>query len=352
MAAHLISYLATFAVAFTLALVLTPLMARLALKWGIQAAPGGRRLHPRHVPKLGGVALYVAFLAAVLLAQLLPVPHMDPKEGIRLFGLLAGGTVLFLVGLLDDCRELPPWPQFAAQFVAAGIAIACLIHIEYVNNPFTGQWTAQFPYWFTVLVSLFWLLGMTNTVNWLDGLDGLAAGVTAIGSAVLFINAAFRLDPPQESVALLPLALLGATLGFLPYNFTPARIFIGGGAAWLGFTLGALSIIGGAKMAAVLFVMGLPILDVAWQIVYRVRHGRSPTTGDRGHLHFRLQDMGLSQRTIVLAYYLFCTLFGVLTLVVSSRIFKLAALGVLAAIVLGTLLWLTRTVPSEPGTDR
>ena len=352
MAIPLISYLATLAFSFALAFLLTPLIARLARTWGVQAVPGGRRLHPRHVPKLGGVALYGAFLVTVLLAQFLPVARMDPNEGIRLFGLLAGGSVLFVIGVLDDCRELPPWPQFVAQLIAAGMAIACLIHIEYVNNPFTGQWTAQFPYWFTVLFSLFWLLGMTNTVNWLDGLDGLAAGVTAIGSAVLFINAAFRLDPPQESVALLPLALLGATLGFLPYNFTPARIFIGGGAGWLGFTLGALSIIGGAKMAAVLLVMGLPILDVAWQIVYRVRHGRSPTAGDRGHLHFRLQDMGISQRRIVLAYYVFCTFFGVLTLVVSSRIFKLAALGVLAAIVIGALVWLTRSVPAAPETDR
>jgi UDP-GlcNAc:undecaprenyl-phosphate GlcNAc-1-phosphate transferase len=352
MAVSVISYLITFGVAFALAVLLTPLVGRLARRWGVHALPGGRRTHPRVVPKLGGVAIYGAFLAAVLLAQFLPVPRMDENEGIRLLGLLAGGTVLFLVGVIDDWRELPAWPQFAAQLLAAGIAIACLIHIEYVNNPFTGQWTAQFPYWFTFLFSLFWLLGMTNTVNWLDGLDGLAAGVTAIGSIVLFVNAAFRLDPHQESVALLPLALAGATLGFLPFNLTPARIFIGGGASWLGFTLGALSIIGGAKMAAVLLVMGLPILDVAWQIVYRIRHGRSPTVGDRGHLHFRLQDMGISQRRIVLAYYLFCAFFGVLTLVVSSRIFKLAALGVLAAVVLGVLIWLTRTGPSPSGPDR
>lgn len=352
MADSIVSYLATFGFAFALSLVLTPLVGRLARRWGVQAVPGGRRHHRRMVPKLGGLALYGAFMAAVILAQFLPVARMDPKEGIRLLGLLTGGTVLFISGVLDDWRELPAWPQFAAQLLAAGIAIACLIHIEYVNNPFTGQWTAQFPYWFTVLFSLFWLLGMTNTVNWLDGLDGLAAGVTAIGSAVLFVNAAFRLDPHQESVALLPLALLGATLGFLPYNLTPARIFIGGGASWLGFTLGALSIIGGAKMAAVLLVMGLPILDVAWQIVYRIRHGRSPTVGDRGHLHYRLQDLGLSQRKIVLAYYLFCAFFGVLTLVVSSRIFKLAALVVLTVIVLGTLVWLTRTAPPETGADR
>jgi UDP-GlcNAc:undecaprenyl-phosphate GlcNAc-1-phosphate transferase len=192
-----------------------------------------------------------------------------------------------------------------------------------------------------------WLVGMTNTVNWLDGLDGLAAGVTAIAAVVLFINAAYRLNPPQESVALLPLALLGATLGFLPYNFFPARLFIGGSAHWLGFTLGALSIIGGAKMAAVLLVMGGPILDVAWQIISRIRRGRNPTVGDRGHLHFRLQDMGISQRKIVLAYYGFCAFFGVLTLAISSRMFKLIAMGVMVAIVVGVLVWLTRAMETE-----
>jgi len=336
------SFALTFAIAFVLALVLTPVVGRLAARWGVVAAPGGRRKHPRSVPKLGGVALYLAFVAAILLAQLLPVEHGDPKETIRLAGLLVGGTLLFIVGLIDDWRELGPRPQLLAQLLAAVIAIACLIIIEYVNNPFTGRWTSQFPYWFTFLFTLFWLMGMTNTVNWLDGLDGLAVGVVAIEAAVLFINAAFKLEPPQESVALLPLALLGATLGFLPYNFFPARIFIGGGALWLGFTLGALSIIGGAKAAALLLVMWIPILDVTWQIISRVRRGRNPAVGDRGHLHFRLQDMGIAQWKIVLAYYSFCAFFGALTLIVSSQLFKLMALGVMGLIVVGVMVWLTR----------
>ncbi len=347
MADRVTPFLVTFLVAFFFALVATPLFGQLARRWGVTAVPGGRRKHVRPVPKWGGLALYLGFTVAVLVAQLMPVPRMDDKEIIRLAGLLGGGLLLIVVGVLDDRRELKPLPQFGAQILAAGLAIACLIHIEYVNNPFSGEWTAQFPYWFTVLFSLFWLMGMTNTVNWLDGLDGLAAGVTAIASAVLFINAAFRLDPPQESVSLLPLALLGATLGFLPYNFYPARVFIGGGAVWLGFTLGALSIIGGAKMAAVLLVMGGPILDVAWQIVRRLRRGRNPAVGDRGHLHFRLQDLGVSQRKIVLAYYLFCAFFGTLTLVVSSQLFKLAALGLMGLAVIGVLVWLTRRMGEE-----
>ncbi len=336
------SFIVTFLVALSLALVLTPAIGRLASRWGITAAPGGRRRHTAPVPKLGGLAIYLAFVIAVVVAQFLPVERGDPNEPLRLTGLLVGGTVLLAAGLLDDWRELSPLPQFAAQIIAAAIAIGCLIFIEYVNNPFTGDWTPQFPFWFTVLFSLVWLMGMTNTVNWLDGLDGLAVGVTAIASAVLFINAAYRLNPPQSSVALLPVALLGATLGFLPFNSHPARIFVGGSALWLGFTLGALSIIGGAKMAAVLLVMGGPILDVAWQIVSRVRRGGNPTIGDRGHLHFRLLDMGISQRKIVLAYYGFCAFFGLLTLIVASRIFKLIAMGAMALVVVGLLVYVAR----------
>ncbi|MCZ7546843.1 MAG: undecaprenyl/decaprenyl-phosphate alpha-N-acetylglucosaminyl 1-phosphate transferase [Anaerolineae bacterium] len=152
---------------------------------------------------------------------------------------------------------------------------------------------------------------------------------------VLFINAAFRLDPPQHSVSLLPLALLGATLGFLPFNFPPARVFMGSsGAMFLGYTLGALAIIGGAKMATILLVMGLPLLDLAWVAASRLRAGQHPLHGDRTHLHFRLLDLGLTQRQITLGYWAFSAAFGALTLVTTSRLFKLVALLVMGVLVL------------------
>jgi UDP-GlcNAc:undecaprenyl-phosphate GlcNAc-1-phosphate transferase len=147
----------------------------------------------------------------------------------------------------------------------------------------------------------------------------------------------------QLSVALLPLALLGATLGFLPLNFHPAKVFMGSSGSYpLGFALGALGIIGGARMATVLLAMGLPILDVAWQIVRRRRLGQPIGLGDRGHLHFRLHDLGYSQRTIVLAYYGFCALFGLLALLLPSRLYKLLALLLLGLMVGLLLLWLSR----------
>jgi len=352
-----------FALAFVLSLGLAPLSRWLGERLHLVAVPGGRRRHSRPVSRIGGLPIYVAFCSAVIAAQFfvsdwphplsavpaaLQIVRFDPKEIVRLAGLLLGGTFIFLVGLYDDWRELPPLPQYIAQLVAAAIAVLFLILIEYVNNPFTGRQTPDFPYVVTVTISLFWLVLMMNTVNWLDGLDGLAAGVVAIACMVLFLNAVFRLDPPQYSVAVLPAALLGATLGFLPFNFSPARIFLGSsGAFFLGFTLGVLSIIGGAKMASILLAMGLPLLDVAWQITSRLLRGQNPALGDRGHLHFRLADMGLSQRQIVVGYYLFCALFGGLTLLISSRLYKFIALLVMILICVAAFVWLARRRPYD-----
>ena len=190
---------------------------------------------------------------------------------------------------------------------------------------------------------------MMNTVNWLDGLDGLADGIAAIFSLILFL-AMLRQTPeqqPQISLAPLPLALLGATLGFLPYNFHPARVFMGSsGALLLGFALGSLGIIGGAKVATVLLVLAMPILDVAWLIVSRIRRGRSPVQGGRDHLHFRLLDLGLSQQQIVIGYWVISGLFGALALLIEARIYKLIALGILGIVTIVVLITVSRLQPS------
>jgi UDP-GlcNAc:undecaprenyl-phosphate GlcNAc-1-phosphate transferase len=335
---YFISFPLIFLVSFSIALSLTPIAGKLGMRYGLVDLPGGRRRHRGRVSRLGGIALYFAFTTAVILTLVLPKhllpPRLDPKEITRLTGVLLGSAFMFLVGLYDDRKELPPPPQLAAQFVASLIAICFLVFIERVMNPFTDRLTI-FPFPLTFAFTVFWLMGMINTVNFLDGLDGLAAGVAAILSAVLAIH---MYREGQQSVALLPLALLGATLGFLPYNFHPARVFMGSsGSFFLGFTVGALGIVAGAKVATVLLVMGIPIMDVAWLIFDRTRRGRSFAIGDRRHLHFLLLDMGFSQRQIVLAYYFFCAFFGALALLISSRIYKLLAiigLGIMTAILL------------------
>jgi UDP-GlcNAc:undecaprenyl-phosphate GlcNAc-1-phosphate transferase len=294
---------------------------------------------------MGGVALLFAFVLALGAAAW----RGDLTQGYsagdfaRLNGLLIGGLAACVFGLVDDRFDLSPGPQFFFQFLLSLVALGTLLWLERFTVPTLGL-VALSDYawgpWLYVPLTILWVMGMMNTVNWLDGLDGLAAGVGAILCLVLAVHM-HRVGQP--SVALLPLALLGALLGFLPYNAFPARVFLGStGAYFLGYALGSLGLIAGGRVPTVLLVMGLPVVDVAWQIFDRVRHRRSPTGADRGHLHFRLRDLGLSERAIVLAYWGFCALFGALALIVSSWLYKLIALlaiGIGVVILLAYLSW-------------
>lgn len=327
-------FLAVFLGAFLLALLLTPPVARWARGHGFFYAARPQDIHTQVTPRLGGVPIYVAFVAAVGLAWVLPVPRPDLQEPLRVAGVLLGATLVLLLGIRDDRRPLPPLPQLAGQIVAAAVAIALGVRADFIANPFGG--TLDFPLALSVAFTLVWILGATNTVNWLDGLDGLAAGVTVIAALALALHS-FRLG--QSSIALLALALAGAGLGFLPFNLHPARIFLGGGAYLLGYLLGALSIIGGTKGATLLLVLGIPILDTAWQIAGRLRRGRSPLKAERAHLHHRLFDLGLSQPRVVALYYALSLVFGALALGLPSGLEKLAALAGVV-LVLGILLLL------------
>ncbi len=322
------AYIIVFNCALALSLLTIPLARYLSLRFGITSIPGGRRQEQVAMPKLGGLAIFIGFTCAVLLAQFLPVPRSDPNEISRLAGLVCGGALIFILGILDDVFDLSYLQIFFFQIVTAAIAIAFQIYIEFFNNPLTGAKTDPWPPIVTVALTMFWLVLMMNTVNLLDGSDGLASGIVFIAAIVLFLNSAFRQMPPQTSVSLLHLAFAGAVLGFLIHNFYPARIYVGGSAWFLGYVLGCLSIIGGAKMATILLVMGLPLMDLGWQVVNRIRHGNNPFQGDRGHLHFRLLDTGaLSPRQIALGYYVICAFLGFLTLVTTSQLFKFIAFG-------------------------
>jgi len=301
------------------------------------AEPGGRRIHQGYISRLGGLGLFAGFLGAGLLVFGLSAfkiwPPMGAEDAKLLSGVLLGSVVVFGFGVLDDKFEFPAWPQFAAQFVAALIAIAFDIIVERVTLPIWGY--TVFPGLITYPLTIFWVMGMINTVNWLDGLDGLAAGVTAIAS-LLFAIHAYSLG--QTTVALFPLALAAACAGFLPFNFHPARVFMGSsGSMLLGFALASLSILAPAKVATALLVLSVPIIDVAWLIIWRWRRG-NPTQAGRDHLHYRLLDLGLSHRQIVLLYYGFCAAFGLLALLIEVRVFKLAALVIIALLTLA-LLW-------------
>jgi len=286
------------------------------------------------MPRLGGIAIVLGFTLAVFGSLVLPIDR-PADEWPRIWGFLLGGTVVVLLGIWDDLRHLSPFPQLLLQVVAAAIVVTALGPVGVVNSPF-GEPIMLHPL-VGYAFALVWILGFVNTVNWLDGIDGLAAGVVAIAGLVLFVRS---VGLEQYSIALLALALVGSALGFLPFNFYPARLFMGSsGAYFLGYALGVLSIIGGAKVATALLVLGIPIIDAAWDIALRIALGASPFIGDRSHLHHRLLSLGLSPRQIVLLLYALCGVFGVLALVLSEttqRLYALVGLVVIAgALVIG-----------------
>lgn len=353
-------YLVVFSAALIAALILTPLMKRLALHWGIVAAPGGRRKHASPIPMLGGLAVFGGWVIGVILIYWL-LPPLEPGDELRLRGVVIGSLVMVVGGLLDDWRELKPWVQFLIQFIGATIAMSHLIFIEVFTSPVGAAsfWTSAPLSWLVtldgdlvwiwrplaLLFTVFWVVGMINAINWLDGLDGLATGVCTI-AALLFAWHSYRLG--QTTVALFPLALAGALLGFLPFNFAPARIFLGtAGAYFLGYQIATLSILSPAKFSTALLVLAVPILDVAWQIIDRIRRGQNPLQGDRGHLHFRLSDGGLPTRQIVIGYYIVAMAFGLVAIMAPSGLFKLLLWMALGVAVITLLIWLSRRPASQ-----
>ena len=275
--------------------------------------PEPRRVHGHPIPRLGGIAIFLSF-TVVSLALFRP---RSPHEWHVYVGLLAAAVVIVAVMAYDDVRGLPPLPRLGVQTVAALIAIypgAEGTLIQVIHNPLLASDHSRtfLALWIAIPFTWFWLTGMMNTVNWMDGTDGLAGGVVAIAACVM---AAISWMLGQHGPALLCAILAGATLGFLPLNWHPARLFMGdSGAMFLGLALAILADVGGAKLATMLLLLGVPILDVARVILRRVRQGRSPLRFDRAHLHHRLLAGGFSQRQIALLFYVITALFGGLTI--------------------------------------
>lgn len=280
-------------------------------------------LHTRPTPLMGGVAVYLAFALVTITALPLTPPVV---------GLLLGGLAAIAVGLADEFLNLSPPVHLAGQVGAALVAViggVGLIHS--VSDPFSSLAApaTRLPLVLAVVVTIFWLVAMMNTVNFLDGLDGLAAGVVALSALLLAIWALhperFLITPtPNHEDLVMPLALVGALVGFLRYNWRPAKIFLGDtGALFLGLTIAGLAIIGPAKLATALLVLIIPVLDVAWAILRRSLHGRSFLTGDKQHVYHRMMEIPigkagsarrLSATQTVLLLYLLCIVLGGLDL--------------------------------------
>ncbi len=319
---------AALAIATVVSFILTPLAIRFAPQLGaIDVPTEERRVHDRPIPRTGGLAVALTFvgvgLAGIIANNIFHfAPALRAVRVPEVFALFAGVSVGAILGYLDDRLELRARWQFISQFVLAGIALLGGIRIERLPNPFgdnidlTGTPLLEAA---AIAVTTIWIVGMINSTNFVDGLDGLLAGIALI--AVTTLGVTSLLDPsPQPAVALLCALLAGSLLGFLPYNFHPARVFIGtAGVFTVGYALAVLSIVGTAKVAVALLVLGVPVIDTFWIIIRRVAQKRSPFSADRGHFHHRLLDLGLSHRGAVLTIYALCIVLAALSVILSGR---------------------------------
>jgi len=334
------NYLAPFFSAFLISVVLTYLIRLLALKLKIVDQPGEpRKIHLAPVPALGGLAIFLTCFLVMLIFSRYGFLTDGRITFQHLIGIIIGGALLMIGGYLDDKYRLKPPQTFIWPVLAALVMVFSGLSLHYITNPFGGLLFFGGSWLGSVLVFL-WLLGMMYTTKFLDGLDGLVAGISGIGSVILFVVSLFW-DKPLSGTSILCLILAGAAFGFLIWNFNPAKIFLGeGGSLFLGFMLGVLSLISGAKIATALLIMGIPILDVAWVIIRRVfKEKKSAFMGDRKHLHFRLLDSGLNQRQTVLFLYLLTLLFGTASLF-QQTVGKIITLGILLIVMFCLAWWL------------
>ncbi|TCK87910.1 UDP-GlcNAc:undecaprenyl-phosphate GlcNAc-1-phosphate transferase [Natranaerovirga hydrolytica] len=304
-------YILAFGIAFAISLLMTPVSKKIAFKIGAIDYPKSRGMHKKPMPLAGGIAIVSGFMLTVIFI----VPFMNGVENVQLMGLIFGGILITSVGLLDDVHSLSPKIKLSFQIIAALIVVYTGTTIEYFSWPFSSANIIELGA-MSKLVTMVWVIGVTNAVNLIDGLDGLAAGVSSIAALCLMLLSILTPVPIPVTIVLTA-ALAGSCLGFLPYNFNPAKIFMGDtGSTFLGFTLAVISIQGLMKsytavtVFVAVLVLGLPIFDTFFAIFRRVISGRPVMEADRGHLHHRLVDRGYSQKRAVLTLYGISSCFG------------------------------------------
>ena len=322
-----------FIVSFAFTFATTPLVRRFAFKIGaIDIPKDNRRMHKKPTPRIGGLAIIFGFTVATLC-------FAQPSR--QLYGTLAGAAIIAVMGVIDDCKNLPAKLKFVIQIIAALVVVfAGDIKIDVFTNP---NFLSDNPYWvlpewLSVTLTVIWIVFITNAVNFIDGLDGLAAGVSAIMSiSLVFIS----IRVGEYSIAILGIALMGSCFGFLPFNFNPAKIFMGDtGSTFLGFMLATLSIQGVFKSYAVisfavpLLILGLPLFDALFAMIRRILRGQSPMTADRGHLHHRLVDMGFSQKQTVFILYAISGVLGITAVLLAESGVPRALLLVICVLIL------------------
>ncbi|MBR1579477.1 MAG: undecaprenyl/decaprenyl-phosphate alpha-N-acetylglucosaminyl 1-phosphate transferase [Selenomonadaceae bacterium] len=320
-------YMSAFLLAMTASLFATPLVMRLASKTGALDVPDARKVHKKPVPRIGGVGIYAAFIVSMVIVRcIFDLSGVSGELLKGISGLILSGTLIMLVGVIDDYRNLPAKVKLLGQiFAAAVLVIGFDVRIDFITDPFGDYIYLE---WFAVPATIFWLVGLSNTINLIDGLDGLAAGVSMLAALTIMFVA---LEQNVVVVAVLTAALAGAAFGFLFFNFNPASIFMGdSGALFLGFMLAGISVIGAVKCAATIalivpiLALGLPILDTAFAIVRRYRGGVPIFRPDKGHLHHRLLGLGFTQRQAVLLMYVISALLGLSAVALTEVSYQIA----------------------------
>lgn len=328
-----INILITFVLAALTSAILTPITIKLAYKVGAVDVPkDARRIHSKAMPRIGGLAFILGFFISII--YMLLTGGIDNTTNLS--GFFIGLAIIASVGFLDDVYQLKAWQKLIAQIVAAIIVIASGLRICYINIPFLTLYGLNDV--LSIIITFGWIIGVTNALNLIDGLDGLATGVSAIST--LALSVIFILNGSGDLPLILTIALLGGLVGFLPYNFNPAKTFMGDvGSNSLGFILATVSMIGMAKtytfMAIILpvVILGLPIFDTLFAIFRRVSHHKSIMEADRGHLHHKLIDAGLTQKQAVLVLYAVTAVLGILAVVIlESSVWKVIMLVAILAV--------------------
>jgi UDP-GlcNAc:undecaprenyl-phosphate GlcNAc-1-phosphate transferase len=334
-----------FIAAAFLGYILTPMARSIAVRRGFVDRPGGRRVNTRPVPRAGGVAFAVAFLAVAIGVLVVgeTVPWVTLSGAVdrgEMTALLAGGAVATVLGLLDDVFQLRARWQLVGQVLLAAGAVWLGIEVVTLNDPFgPGRITLIPP--IALGFSVFWIVGMINSINFIDGLDGLSSGIGLIAALTLGVISLTHASGPfgQPVVAAMCFTLAGSLFGFLRWNFHPASVFAGtAGTMFIGYSLAVLSVLGTAKVVIALLVLGVPIIDAFWIIVRRLANRKLPFSPDRGHIHHRLLDLGLSHMQTVLFIYVVCGGLALLSFVLSGTGQVYAFMGLVVLFGLGLFL--------------
>jgi UDP-GlcNAc:undecaprenyl-phosphate GlcNAc-1-phosphate transferase len=324
---------AVFVIAAAVSLILTPVVRGLVGDRGIVDRPNDRRVNTSPIPRGGGLAVAASFLVVagtslVLGARLGPAFDPTPLTAQHLVALIGGGAAAAILGALDDAFDLRARWQLAGQIALALAAVALGVGVASIANPF-GRGAIELEGLFAAGFTVLWIVGMINSINFIDGLDGLSSGIALVAAITLGLLS-LTTTIGQPAVALLCFALAGSLLGFLRWNAHPATVFTGtSGVMFVGYTLAVLAVLGVAKVVVALLVLGVPIIDTFWVIVRRLAAGRSPFTPDRGHLHHRLLDLGLTHRQTVLLIIAICVGLAVVSLVASAAAQIYTFLGIL-----------------------